>query len=625
MTKSPTLKKYVDRLPVPPVAQPHEGRLRITLEPGRAKLHRDLPESDFWTYGGVIPGPTIEVRRGEEVEVDWVSSPTLSGSPYPVVAVVGAPANSQNSPGTVGGTVDAKVKALTPWNVVHVHGARVAGSSDGWTENCLLPGETATCRYPNDQRATMLWYHDHAMGITRLNVHAGLAGMWFVRDAEEDHLGLPSGEHEVPLLIADRNLDLDAKGKFTGGVLHKVEMDTSEFYGPYTTVNGKIWPYFDAEPRQYRFRVLNASNARVYRLVLVDENGADLSHLMRQIGTDGGLLGAPVSLPSGGLLLASAERADLIVDLRKQAGTTLRLVNTAWAPFHGDAFPSELKPGEADPNEDNKLTEPAVMEIRVSKAKVKDSFKLPRRLSEVRPFTHDDLPAQHKHRTVVLVERPVGNLQLCETLPLGSSPPLSRMGALVPNGNDLIGTVLPLQDASGLSYHAVIATHFDETTNWHVRHGDWEVWRILNTTGDTHPFHVHLVQFQAMKRDEWEEGGWNADMGMALSPLKYAGPLTLDDNELGLKDTIRVNPNEMVTIAAKFEGATGRYMYHCHILEHEDHDMMRSFVVAPGAVLDLMDMKGMTGDMANMPGMGGMGGADTGCEGCTDDHDSHCC
>ena len=127
--------------------------------------------------------------------------------------------------------------------------------------------------YDNDQRATMLWYHDHALGITRFNVYAGLAGLWVIRDDEEDRLGLPSGPYEIPLLIQDRNLDTGADGALSGRLLHKVEEGTMEFFGPFTLVNGTIWPYVSVEPRSYRLRLLNGSNARTYRLLFLDEKG----------------------------------------------------------------------------------------------------------------------------------------------------------------------------------------------------------------------------------------------------------------------------------------------------------------------------------------------------------------
>ena len=141
--------------------------------------------------------------------------------------------------------------------------------------------------------------------------------------------------------------------------------------------------------------------------------------------------------------------------------------------------------------------------------------------------------------------------------------------------------------------YRTIAKQFEDTVNWFVAYGSTEVWSILNLTEDTHPFHVHLVQFQALGRDLYKKDGFHPETGATTAPISFQGHGTLDANELGWKDTVRVNPGEMVSIAATFDGFTGRYMYHCHILEHEDHDMMRPFIVMPAAALAAMDMPDM--------------------------------
>jgi len=141
--------------------------------------------------------------------------------------------------------------------------------------------------------------------------------------------------------------------------------------------------------------------------------------------------------------------------------------------------------------------------------------------------------------------------------------------------------------------YRTIAKQFEDTVNWFVAYGSTEVWSVLNLTEDTHPFHVHLVQFQALSRDLYNKEGFQPETGGTTTPVSFQAHGTLDANEEGWKDTVRVNPGEMVTIAATFDGFTGRYMYHCHILEHEDHDMMRPFIVMPAAALEAMDMPEM--------------------------------
>ena len=178
------------------------------------------------------------------------------------------------------------------------------------------------------------------MGVTRFSVYAGLAGLWIVRDDRERELDLPEGPpYELPLLLTDRNFDTNADGSLTGELLHKTDPEVMECFSPFTAVNGAVWPVVEVEPTTYRLRVLNGSNARTYRLVLTRDGEPDHGRIT-QIGTEGGLLLAPTPLPAQGLVLASAERADLLVDFSDLApGTQLTLWNTAAAPFDAVPFP----------------------------------------------------------------------------------------------------------------------------------------------------------------------------------------------------------------------------------------------------------------------------------------------
>src|SRR5207245_9514024 len=188
------------------------------------------------------------------------------------------------------------------------------------------------------------------MGITKLDVHAGLAGLWIVRDDRERELGLPEGPpFEAPLLIQDRNFDLDEQGRLTGRLVHKTDPEVMESFPPFTVVNGKVWPLLEVRPATYRFRVLNGSNARTYRLVLLRDGAAELNRIT-QVGTDHGLLRTPVPVPADGLVLASAERADLLVDFSDLApGSELTVLNTAAAPFDGSSFPAADAESSTDP------------------------------------------------------------------------------------------------------------------------------------------------------------------------------------------------------------------------------------------------------------------------------------
>ena len=213
---------------------------------------------------------------------------------------------------------------------MHVHGAKAPPASDGYPEDWLVPGRSTVVHYPADQDAATLWYHDHAMGLERLNQYAGLLGGFLVRDGAEDALGLPDRAHELLLVLCDRRFDADGQLRYpTSG--NPAMPWVSEVYGDTTLVNGKLFPYADVEPGRYRLRVVNASNGRTFTLSLAGDGDADAGAgappELHQIGSDQGLLPAPATLAS--LTLAPAERADLVVDLQAHAGRRLLLMNRA--------------------------------------------------------------------------------------------------------------------------------------------------------------------------------------------------------------------------------------------------------------------------------------------------------
>ena len=277
-----SLAKFVDALPILPNAKsasikavPGKPNLRVpyyrlAMREVQSKLHRDLPPTRLWGYDSVSPGPTIETRSGQGLLVEWVNDlPARHFLPIDH-HLHGAEADKP------------EVRA-----VVHVHGAKAPPSSDGYPEDWFVPGKSATYYYPNNQEAATLWYHDHAMGINRLNIYAGLFGFFLVRDAFEDALNLPKGRYEIPLVIFDRFLLQD--GQLDYPVSPKPDAPwVPEVFGNAMLVNGKLFPYLDVEPCKYRFRLLNGSNGRFYRLSLSNEQ------TFHQIGTDQGLLGAPV-------------------------------------------------------------------------------------------------------------------------------------------------------------------------------------------------------------------------------------------------------------------------------------------------------------------------------------------
>jgi spore coat protein A len=380
--------------------------------------------------------------------------------------------------------------------------------------------------YDNAQEAATLWYHDHALGITRLNVYAGLAGFYLLRDANEDALHLPSGDYEVGLAIQDRMFTAD------GQLFYPCEPPTDdasepsvlpEFFGDTILVNGRAWPYLEVEPRLYRFRLLNGSDSRFYTLLL--SSGAPFV----QIGTDGGLLNAPVTLQQ--LTLGPGERADVLIDFSGHKGEHIVLRNHAKAPYPG---------GEpADPR-----TVGQIMAFRVTRPlnTMIPSYPIPVNLRPV----YGGLAVEQQNG-------PVRQLLLFEGL--------DRHGRLQPS----LGTV-----ADG-------ALPWSAPASERPRLNSVEVWEVYNSTGDTHPIHLHLTQFRILSRQQFT-ASQSPGTG-ALREIRLRGQATPPElNERGLKDTALMYPGQVTRIIAKFD-RPGEYVWHCHILSHEDHEMMRPFVV----------------------------------------------
>jgi spore coat protein A len=491
-----SLRKFVERLSMPAVSRPNRGdRLEMVMTETRQVLHRDLGQTVVWGYNGSYPGPTIEVQRNEPVTVRWLNRLPASHRLHVDHCLHGPHAYR-----------DGRAHPQ-PQAVVHLHGAHVSPESDGYPEATLLPGQSATYEYPNAQNGSALWYHDHALGITRLNVYMGLAGLYVIRNGSEPALNLPHGPFEVPLLIQDRSFEPD-------GSLHYPEHWEEEFFGATNLVNGQVWPYLEVRPRKYRLRIVNGSNSRTYTLAF------DSGQPFYQIGTDGGFLPEPVELKE--ITLTAAERADVIVDFSRRTGE-VHLVNSAPAPFPGTA-------GEGVVRE--------VMQFRVRGSTGDDSV-LPSRL-EALPRLREDAAAKFRQF----------NLEMVDENPKCTEPGfrwlINRLG-------------------------------WDDITEY-PELGSTEVWSFFNLSPDVHPIHLHLVQFQILDRQKLQPDP--AQPGSFL-PLTLPGtqPGAPEPNEAGWKDTFRSMPGEVTRIIARFADFVGKYPYHCHILEHEDHEMMRQFQV----------------------------------------------
>ncbi len=561
------LTPYLDALPTPRRLKPSRAgdayRLSIAMVNASLRLHSQLPPTKLWTFGGSFPGPTIEVRRGQRTQVTWINR--LRGT-IPVTAVeVPNVDKPWNTPGRGGGKPRPDVATLTPWTAVHLHGALTGANNDGWPENVISPGDRQLSEYPNEQEAAGLFYHDHAMSITRWTVFAGLIGSYVIRDDEEDRLSLPGGECEIPLIISDRNLDTDDQGRLTGDLLHKITVinDTGwmrAFTGPFTLVNGVIWPYRNVSAKWHRLRILNAANTRQYRLRLVDESGTDVP--MYQIGSDSGLLAEPVEHVAG-ITMGVAERFDLLIDFSRYRGQRLEMINAETNPDPGPW--------------------PHVMQFRVGTAEVPNTFALAKNLS--RSF---------KRVTKVPGDSPPDRLVVLT--PMGPTQALLWEMAKVaqPSGKlPIDGIVQMVEDDGELTTYERQAVSFVDPVRFTVMANSWEQWRFLHAaaSGWPHPMHVHVTSFQVLRRDALDISGFktitNPDGSSGfgtVSPIKIvkSGPALPGEN--GWKDTVRVQAAELVTVAARFGRSSGKFVYHCHMFEHEDMGMMRHFRVMPSEI-----------------------------------------
>ncbi|MEW1919791.1 multicopper oxidase family protein [Pseudarthrobacter oxydans] len=458
--------------------------------------------------------------------------------------------------------------ANTPRTSTHLHGGNTRPGSDGGPEQVFTPGSSYTYHYDNNQDAAGLWYHDHALGITRLNVYAGLAGGYLIRDTPGpsgtgidtgDGTHLPPPPYEVPLVIQDRMFNPDGSFAYPPNP----ELTTSdgtprpwapEFFGDVATVNGKCWPNLDVDRGKYRFRVYNGSNARFYNLKFMSGGNA---LTFAQIGTDGGLLDAPAKLNK--LVLGPGERADLVVDFAGlPAGSKVVLGNNAPTPYPDG--PVAAKQGGVP-------------------------------LREIMQFT---------------VQSQAG---YTAPLPEKLRPqPMTRLAGL-PTAATRQMTLVEVLNAAGIPIMALLNNRPFHTTDITAVQGDTlEEWELINTTVDAHPIHLHFTQFQVLNRQRFDVGKYLAATGyvdpgtglvtpgqgssVPVTPFLTGRPKAAPANERGWKDTAVSMPGEVTRISVPFgAGAaggaplaigssfTGEYVWHCHILEHEDNDMMQRYVI----------------------------------------------
>lgn len=526
------------------------GSATIEMVNATHQFHSALAATPTFAYrGGDVSqnylGPVIVAKQGTPFELTMVNRlgahPLASAIDYDLAGAVAA-------------------DATAPRVSTHLHGGNTSPGNDGDPTDTFVPGSSKTYHYLNTQEAAGLWYHDHALGITRLNVLAGLAGGYLVRNGDDPGdgtTGLPPAPFEVPLIIQDRMFNSN------GTFLYPANANPGtsgrpwapEFFGYVATVNGKAWPNLNVARGKYRFRVYNGSNARFYNLSL---RSAGSAKTLFQIGSDGGLLNAPV--PLNRLLLGPGERADVVIDFAGlKPGAKVLLTNDARVPFPGG--PRAVRRGG--------LPLPQIMQFTVTSA-AGWTAPLPPSLRAV-PIT----PLATEDRPVTAV----------------------RTMTLVENLNTLGSPLMVL--LNNRIFEAGGAT----TT---VGANTLEQWELVNTTVDAHPIHLHFTQFQVLNRQKFDSVRYLAATygpqplapGTGPFPPPPVGtflrgrPQAPPANEQGWKDTVIAMPGEVTRIVVPF-GAnaagsvtafqtsfTGPYVWHCHILEHEDNEMMQRYVIA---------------------------------------------
>ena len=601
-----TIPKWVNQLDKPPLiysptnVTDNQGKLlrqdyTVTVSEFNQQILPTIDEDSnptgfgstkVWGYGGQVkdpingeqlgfiqsvPGPTFKAIQNVPIQVKWVNNlidpdgtplahifpvdPTLHWANPKNLKMPTAPITAPFFPPGY-----SNIQSPVPI-VTHLHGGEVPSTSDGhpdawWTpdgkhgpayfSDSATETNSAVFTYPNTQQPTTLWYHDHALGITRINVMSGLSG-FYILENQTDPLGelLPNGKYEMPLVIQDRSFLSDGSFYYPSEGLNPAVHPywQNAFLGNTILVNGKVWPNMNVEQGLYRLRILNGSNSRTYLLLF--SNGMPFI----QIGSDGGYLKAPVQLTS--LLLSPAERVDILVDFSSiPAGQKVILQNSALESF----------------SQVNVHTVGQILQFSVNNKTGFTPKQLPTNLNPTLIGDFPSLSSPTKERILTLTE--------------------------VKDQNGLLEILLDGQKwASPLSENPELGTTED--------------WIIVNPISDAHPIHVHLVQFQLVSRQAFNAtvylADWMAQNGNppldhptinvpSLDQYLIGQPILPSPNEQGWKDTILAYSGEVTVIRLRFTAQDGSkfpfdatvgpgYVWHCHILEHEDNEMMRPFKV----------------------------------------------
>jgi spore coat protein A, manganese oxidase len=569
--------------------------------------------------GGLeIFNPTFLTSSGVPINVTWVNMlPATGGHLLPVDASI---MMGMGMAGMGSGTGVPMNPDMIPI-VVHLHGSHVASIYDGYPSatitqmgmdpNMPMPlgmimTSTASYTYDNSQEGTMLWYHDHSLGYTRLSVYAGLEGSYIVEDQNRRDLitagVLPDtlGINDTTLMIADRSFTADGQLYFPGaaaddllpgnaGVVSDVlpvdyvglggQFPTAvpEYYGDFIMVNGTAWPHTHVSQGQMEFDFVNGSDSRFYTFKLDNANVK-----VTLIGTDGGLLQHGITIMDGDgidetgeqIIFAPGDRMQLMFDFSNVAvGDKVHLLNVgaAYEPFKGMDANGNLRPGFDDDGN----------EIAVTPATINDAVGqiLEFRITAAMPW-HSTMTDETILNANYVIK---SEASATVTRKLGVFETTDQFGRIMP----VIGTAEWTPDASGTMQLGALG--WDKPVTELVQLGATEIWEFYNTTADAHPMHLHLGEYQVLGRyhisdiDTNGDGvmidGYQNDIGDLIDTRSdLEGIQNLYAEDMGNQDTVWVGPGEVLKIIMTFD-RPGDYVWHCHILSHEDHDMMRPFKV----------------------------------------------
>ncbi len=456
---------------------------------------------------------------------------------------------------------------LTEESTVHWHGFKIAAIQDGNPDLPIVAGGQKQYQFTLNQPAAPLWFHPHPHQRTAHQVYFGLAGAFIIDDAItqtlEANKELPSAAFDIPLLVQDRRFAADTGNGQRDLLYMDQSHDSDGMLGDVVLVNGVELPKLDVATRQYRFRIYNVSNARSYDFAL--SNGATFM----QIGTDGGLLPAPVSVDH--ITLGAAERAEIVIDFSSMNMTVGDKVMLISKPFSGGM----MSINDTN-NQSGRLPNGAALDIMrfdIARQEVDDITLYAQLPANAEINSRTDPATASTTRSFVL------SMNGGQGGGMGNQTGTGTQGDMG-NGGDMSFTI------NGKSFDMA---RIDE----YVTANASEIWEIRNMSPMAHPFHAHAIQWQILDRN-----------GVAASGA-----------DLGWKDTVLVQPGQTVRFIGKFEPVNvGTYMYHCHILEHEDAGMMGMFeVLAPGATVPAgesainnggtQNSMGNQGNTANQNGM----------------------